>query len=109
MLSRKNQDTPEQKVLGILEHNRINIAATLPCDRIKALLVLIEKNIKTIPLTRKRMASGYVRAYILEGTAHHGHTEHRFRQHDKCPPFTQSYLQYPASIIASWAVYIKNP
>jgi len=43
MNSRKIPDTPEQKVIDILERNRINIAATLPCDRIKALLVLIER------------------------------------------------------------------
>jgi len=34
-------DTPEQKVVDIIKKNRIDIAATLPCDRIKALLRLL--------------------------------------------------------------------
>ena len=67
MLSRKNQDTPEQKVLDILESNHINIAATLPCDRIKALLVLIETNIKTIPLTREENGVGICAGIYLGG------------------------------------------
>jgi sulfopyruvate decarboxylase beta subunit len=53
-----NADTPEQKVINILKQNKIDIAATLPCDRIKALLGLIEKNIKTIPLTREENGVG---------------------------------------------------
>ncbi len=65
--SRKNQDTPEQKVIDILKHNRINVAATLPCDRIKALLVLIEKNIKTIPLTREENGVGICAGIYLGG------------------------------------------
>jgi sulfopyruvate decarboxylase TPP-binding subunit len=44
--------TPEQKVVDILKNNRIDIATTLPCDRIKALLV-------------KKMASGFAQALIL--------------------------------------------
>ena len=67
MLSRKTPDTPEQKVLDILKRNRINIAATLPCDRIKALLVLIEKNIKTIPLTREENGVGICAGIYLGG------------------------------------------
>lgn len=65
MLSRKTP--PEQKVVDILERNRINIAATLPCDRIKALLVLVEKNIKTIPLTREENGAGICAGIYLGG------------------------------------------
>ena len=53
-----NADTPEQKVVDILKQNRIDIAATLPCDRIKALLPLIARNIKTLPLTREENGAG---------------------------------------------------
>jgi sulfopyruvate decarboxylase subunit beta len=67
MLARKTPDTPEQKVVDILKHNSINIAATLPCDRIKALLVLIEKNIKTIPLTREENGVGICAGLYLGG------------------------------------------
>lgn len=62
-----SRDTPEQKVVDILKHNGINIAATLPCDRIKALLVLIEKNIKTIPLTREENGVGICAGIYLGG------------------------------------------
>ncbi len=62
-----SRDTPEQKVVDILKHNRINIAATLPCDRIKGLLVLIEKNIKTIPLTREENGVGMCAGIYLGG------------------------------------------
>jgi len=51
-------ETPEQKVVDILKNNRIDIAVTLPCDRIKALLPLIAGNIKTIPLTREENGTG---------------------------------------------------
>ena len=67
MLSTKTPDTPEQKVLDILERNRINIAATLPCDRIKALLVLLEKNIQTISLTREENGVGICAGIYLGG------------------------------------------
>jgi sulfopyruvate decarboxylase beta subunit len=62
-----SRDTPEQKVVDILERNQINIVATLPCDRIKALLVLIEKNIKTIPLTREENGVGICAGIYLGG------------------------------------------
>jgi len=58
-------ETPEQKVVDILKNNQIDIATTLPCDRIKALLPLIARNIQTIPLTREENASEFVQALIL--------------------------------------------
>ena len=60
-------DTPEQKVVDILKQNRIDIAATLPCDRIKALLPLIARNIKTIPLTREENGIGICAGVFLGG------------------------------------------
>jgi len=59
--------TPEQTVVDILKNNRIDIAATLPCDRIKALLPLIAKNIKTIPLTREENGIGICAGAFLGG------------------------------------------
>jgi len=59
--------TPEQKVVDILKNNRIDIAATLPCDRIKALLPLIARNIKTIPLTREENGIGICAGVYMGG------------------------------------------
>jgi sulfopyruvate decarboxylase subunit beta len=59
--------TPEQKVVEILKDNQIDIAATLPCDRIKALLPLIAKNIKTILLTREENGIGICAGAYLGG------------------------------------------
>ena len=59
--------TPEQKVVDILKNNKIDISATLPCDRIKALLPLIAKNIKTIPLTREENGIGICAGAYLGG------------------------------------------
>ncbi|MFZ3385537.1 MAG: sulfopyruvate decarboxylase subunit beta [Candidatus Methanoperedens sp.] len=62
-----NEDTPEHKIIDILKQNRIDIAATLPCDRIKALLPLIARNIKTIPLTREENGVGICAGVYLGG------------------------------------------
>ena len=61
------KDIPEQRVIKILKKNRIDIAATLPCDRIKALLPLIEKEFKTIPLTREENGLGICTGFYLGG------------------------------------------
>lgn len=60
-------EIPELKVIEILKKNRIDLAATLPCDRIKGLLPLIEKNIKTIPLTREENGVGICAGLYLGG------------------------------------------
>lgn len=62
-----NADTAEHKVVDILKKNRIDLAATLPCDRIKALLPLISRNIKTIPLTREENGVGICAGVYLGG------------------------------------------
>jgi sulfopyruvate decarboxylase subunit beta len=59
--------TPEQIVVDILKNNQIDIATTLPCDRIKALLPLIARNIKTIPLTREENGIGICAGVSLGG------------------------------------------
>ena len=59
---------PRNKKSSIsLNNNRIDIAATLPCDRIKALLPLIARNIKTIPLTREENGIGICAGVYLGG------------------------------------------
>ena len=60
-------ESPEQKVVGILKNNRIDFAATLPCDRIKALLPLVEKNIKTVSLTREENGIGICAGVYIGG------------------------------------------
>lgn len=61
------KEIPELRVIDILKENRIDYAATLPCDRIKALLPLIEKNLKTIPLTREENGVGICAGLYLGG------------------------------------------
>lgn len=61
------KDIPEQRVIEILKKNRIDFAATLPCDRIKALLPLIEKEFATIPLTREENGLGICAGLYLGG------------------------------------------
>src|SRR5660398_221267 len=63
----RNEKTPERKVVDILKQNSIDIAATLPCDRIKALLLLIARNIRTIPLTREENGIGICAGVYLGG------------------------------------------
>ena len=58
---------PELKVIEILKKNRIDLAATLPCDRIKGLLPLIEKIFQTIPLTREENGVGICAGLYLGG------------------------------------------
>jgi len=60
-------ETPEQKIVGILNNSKIDIVTTLPCDRIKALLPLIARNIKTIPLTREENGIGICAGAYLGG------------------------------------------
>jgi sulfopyruvate decarboxylase beta subunit len=60
-------ESPEERVVEILKNNRIDLAATLPCDRIKVLLPLISKNIKTVPLTREENGVGICAGFYLGG------------------------------------------
>lgn len=57
----------ESTVVRILKNNRINPVATLPCDRIKTLLLLIDKNFQTIPLTREENGVGICAGAYLAG------------------------------------------
>ncbi len=60
-------DSPEKCVVEILKKNSIDFAATLPCDRIKALLPLVSKNIVTIQLTREENGVGICAGMYLGG------------------------------------------
>lgn len=60
-------ETPERRVVGILKNNNINFAATLPCDRIKALLPLIDGNFRTLSLTREENGVGICAGVYLGG------------------------------------------
>src|SRR3990172_1648433 len=60
-------ESPEQKVVRILKENNIDFAATLPCDRIKALLPLISRSIFSIPLTREENGIGICAGIYLGG------------------------------------------
>ncbi|MBU4373358.1 MAG: sulfopyruvate decarboxylase subunit beta [Euryarchaeota archaeon] len=60
-------ESPEQRVIEILKNNRIDVAATLPCDRIKCLLPLISQNIRNIPLTREENGVGICAGVYLGG------------------------------------------
>ncbi len=60
-------ECPEYRVVDILKNNRIDIAAALPCDRIKVLLPQISGNIKTIQLTREENGVGICAGVHLGG------------------------------------------
>lgn len=62
-----NTNIPEIQVVDILKENNISFAATLPCDRIKALLPMISRNIRTIPLTREENGVGVCAGVYLGG------------------------------------------
>ncbi len=60
-------EAPEERVVDILKKNRIELAATLPCDRIKSLLPLIGRSLQAIPLTREENGVGICAGAYLGG------------------------------------------
>lgn len=58
---------PEAQVVEILKAHRIDLAATLPCDRIKRLLPLIEKDFNTLKMTREENGVGICAGFYLGG------------------------------------------
>ena len=62
-----NNLSPEELVVTILQSNRIDVAATLPCDRMKRLLPLIDRNFTTVMLTREENGIGICAGYYLGG------------------------------------------
>lgn len=58
---------PEEEVIAIMKKTGIDLAATLPCDRIKNLLPLISENFPEIKLTREESGVGICAGTYLAG------------------------------------------
>jgi sulfopyruvate decarboxylase subunit beta len=59
--------SPEEEVVAIMKNAGIDLAATLPCDRIKNLLPLISENFPEIELTREENGVGICAGVYLAG------------------------------------------
>jgi sulfopyruvate decarboxylase beta subunit len=62
-----NGSFPEEQVIEILKAQHIDLAATLPCDRIKRLLPLIDRDFKTVKMTREENGVGICAGFYLGG------------------------------------------
>ena len=60
-----NSLTPESKTVTILKDQGVDLVATLPCDRMKKLLPLIEDEFNTLKLTREENGVGISAGYYL--------------------------------------------
>jgi len=60
-----NSLTPEEKTVTILKDQGVDLVATLPCDRIKKLLPLIDYEFNTLKLTREENGVGICAGYYL--------------------------------------------
>ena len=58
---------PEEEVISIMKKAGIDLAATLPCDRIKNLLPLVSENFREIRLTREESGVGICAGAYLAG------------------------------------------
>lgn len=58
---------PEEEVIAIMKKTGIDLAATLPCDRIKNLLPLVSENFPEIQLTREENGVGICAGAYLAG------------------------------------------
>jgi sulfopyruvate decarboxylase subunit beta len=59
--------SPEEEVIKIMKKQGIDLAATLPCDRIKNLLPLVSENFPEIKLTREENGVGICAGFYLAG------------------------------------------
>jgi sulfopyruvate decarboxylase beta subunit len=59
--------SPEEEVIAIMKKTGIDLAATLPCDRIKNLLPLVSENFPEIRLTREENGVGICAGAYLAG------------------------------------------
>ncbi len=57
--------TPEEKTVTILKDQGVDLVATLPCDRMKKLLPLIDNEFNTLKLTREENGVGICAGYYL--------------------------------------------
>ncbi len=60
-----NGPTPEEKTVTILKDQGVDLVATLPCDRMKKLLPLIDNEFNTLKLTREENGVGICAGYYL--------------------------------------------
>ena len=58
---------PEEKVIEILRKNQIEYTYSVPCAKIKKLLILCSQNFKDIPLTREEEGIGIATGAYLAG------------------------------------------
>jgi len=58
---------PEEEIIAIMKKAGIDLAATLPCDRIKNLLPLVSENFSEIRLTREENGVGICAGAYLAG------------------------------------------
>jgi sulfopyruvate decarboxylase beta subunit len=66
-VKKMNALSPEEQVVNIVKSNGIDMAATLPCDRMKRLLPLIASEFTTINLTREENGLGICAGYYMGG------------------------------------------
>jgi len=59
--------TPEEETVELFAQNKINLVATLPCDRLKNLLPLVGKRFFEVPLTREEDGIGICAGAFLAG------------------------------------------
>lgn len=58
---------PENQIIEILKANKINVALSVPCAKVKNLLILIEKEFQHIPLSREEEGIGIAAGAYLAG------------------------------------------
>ncbi len=58
---------PEEKLISIFKESGVDFLCTLPCDRVKGLISLAEKNVFSVPLTREEEGVGICAGAALAG------------------------------------------
>jgi len=58
---------PEEKLISTMESAEVDFLCTLPCDRIKALIDLVGRRIRSVPLTREEEGVGICAGAALAG------------------------------------------
>ncbi|UCD34899.1 MAG: sulfopyruvate decarboxylase subunit alpha [Nitrospiraceae bacterium] len=58
---------PEERIIEVLRHNRVDFLSSLPCDRIKSLLERMKKAFFPVPLTREEEGVGISAGIALAG------------------------------------------
>ncbi|MFX1450655.1 MAG: sulfopyruvate decarboxylase subunit beta [Promethearchaeota archaeon] len=58
---------PEIEIIEILKKNKINLALSVPCAKIRNLLILLSKELQHIPLTREEEGIGIAAGAYLAG------------------------------------------